>query len=272
MAWQLKEKYPKILEDSPFKEEAIKLFADAQKILERMATEKLVVANGVFGIYPANTVEDTVEVYADENREKPIALFHFLRQQTKKKNDEKNLSLADYIPSKKSGIGGYIGGFAITAGIHLTELTDSYEKEGDDYSAIMCKILSDRLSEAFAEKLHADIRTTYWGYETIHATPQEMFEGKYQGIRPAIGYPSIPDHSEKETLFNLLQATEHTGITLTENYAMFPNASVCGLYFDTARASYFNIGRIGEDQVNDYANRKQIDITFLKKLIAKNLE
>ena len=272
VAWQLKEKYPKILEDSPFKEEAIKLFADAQKILERMATEKLVVANGVFGIYPANTVEDTVEVYADENREKPIALFHFLRQQTKKKNDEKNLSLTDYIPSKKSGIGGYIGGFAITAGIHLTELTDSYEKEGDDYSAIMCKILSDRLAEAFAEKLHADIRTTYWGYETIHATPQEMFEGKYQGIRPAIGYPSIPDHSEKETLFNLLQATEHTGITLTENYAMFPNASVCGLYFDTARASYFNIGRIGEDQVNDYANRKQIDITFLKKLIAKNLE
>ncbi len=272
VAWQLKEKYPKIIEDSPFKEEAIKLFADANKILALMATEKLVVANGVFGIYPANTVEDTVEVYADEKREQPIALFHFLRQQTRKKNDEKNLSLADYIPSKKSGIGGYIGGFAITAGIDLTALTDSYEKQGDDYSAIMCKILSDRLAEAFAEKLHADVRTNYWGYETLKTTPQEMFEGKYQGIRPAIGYPSIPDHSEKETLFNLLQATEHTGITLTENFAMFPNASVCGLYFDTARASYFNIGRIGEDQFMDYANRKQIDTTFLKKLIAKNVE
>lgn len=273
VAWQLKEKYPKILEDSPLKEEAQKLFDDAQKMLQRMINEKLVVAHGVFGIYPANSVGDSVEVYADEKRETAITQFHFFRQQTLKKNDEPNISLADYIPSKESGIGGYIGGFALTAGVHLKELAESYEKEGEDYLAIMCKILSDRLAEAFAEKMHHDVRTQYWGYDSnVDAPPQDLFDCKYVGIRPAIGYPSIPDHQEKEALFTLLQAKEHTGIMLTENYAMFPTASVCGLYFDTARATYFNIGRIGEDQLTDYVSRKNIDITFLKKLISKNLD
>ncbi len=257
IAWEMKGKFPAILEDEKYGKEATKLYEDANKLLDKIIKEKLIRAKGVIGIFPANTTGDDIEIYKDETRKEAIATLHTIRQQSRKRKGETNKALSDYIAPKESGIRDYIGGFAVTAGIGVSELVKKFENDHDDYQAIMVKALADRFAEAFAEYLHEKIRKEDWGYaQEENLTNQELIEEKYAGIRPAPGYPAQPDHTEKDILFYLLDAEKHTGITLTEHYAMNPAASVCGLYFAHPEAKYFNVGKINQDQVSDYAERK----------------
>jgi 5-methyltetrahydrofolate--homocysteine methyltransferase len=257
IAWEMKGKFPAILENEKYGNEALKLYTDANKLLDRIIKEKLIRAKGVFGIFPANSNCDDIEIYKDEKRDTVIATLHSIRQQTQKRKGEPNKALSDYIAPKSSGKGDYIGGFAVTAGIGVRELVQKFESDHDDYQAIMVKALADRLAEAFAEYLHEKVRKEAWAYAPDEAfTNQDLIEEKYSGIRPAPGYPAQPDHTEKSILFELLDAEHNTGITLTEHYAMNPAASVCGLYFAHPEAKYFNVGKISRDQVSDYANRK----------------
>lgn len=257
-AWEMKGKYPAIFEDPGRGVEAKKLFEDANLMLDKLIEEKHVKASGVLGIFPANTVnDDDIEVYTDENRSGIVATFYNLRQQSLKSAGLPNISLSDFIAPKETGMTDYIGGFAVTAGINLDALVAEYEKNNDDYNSIMAKAIADRLAEAFAEYLHLTVRREIWGYakeETL--SNDELVSESYRGIRPAPGYPASPDHTEKLTLFNLLDVENATTITLTENLAMYPAASVCGLYFAHPEAKYFGIGKIGEDQVTDYHKRK----------------
>jgi 5-methyltetrahydrofolate--homocysteine methyltransferase len=224
----------------------------------------------VIGIFAANAVEDDIEVY-DENGN-IIATFHTLRQQNKKAEGLPNYALADFIAPKHMGIQDYIGGFAVTAGIGIEKHLQRFEKENDDYHSIMLKALADRLAEAFAERMHEKVRKEYWGYAKHESlTNDELIKEKYQGIRPAPGYPACPDHTEKEILFELLQVEKNTGIRLTENYAMYPAASVCGLYFSHKEARYFGLGKIGKDQVEDYARRKRKQLSEIERWLAPNL-
>ena len=257
-AWELAGRYPKILQDEVVGVEATKLFADAQDMLNKIIAEKWLAANAVFGLFPANTVNsDDVEIYTDEKRNKVAITWHNLRQQTKKPADIPNYCLADFIAPKESGVKDYIGGFAVTAGIGIDPLVEAFEKDNDDYSAIMLKALADRLAEAFAELLHARVRQEYWGYATDEALDNDaLIAEKYRGIRPAPGYPACPEHSEKGGLFDLLQAPVNAGITITESYAMMPTAAVSGFYFSHPQAKYFAVGKIDKDQVEDYARRK----------------
>lgn len=274
-AWDIKGRYPKIFDHPQKGEEAKKLFDDAQKMLEEIIAKQMVAANGVIGIFPANSIEDDIIVYKDEKRTEEIAKFSFLRQQQAKDKDAEYshfLSLADFIAPKSSGLVDYIGGFAVTSGILIDEWIEFYEKKNDDYNAIMLKILADRLVEAFAELLHSRVRKDFWAYaKDENITLDEMLKNKYQGIRPAFGYPACPDHSEKQTLFKLLDANVNTGILLTENYAMYPAASVAGLYFAHPKSKYFNLGKINKDQVEDYAKRKNFEVKRIEKLIASNI-
>jgi 5-methyltetrahydrofolate--homocysteine methyltransferase len=257
IAWEMKGKFPAILENEKYGNEALKLYTDANKLLDRIIKEKLIRAKGVFGIFPANSNCDDIEIYKDDKRDTVIATLHSIRQQTQKRKGEPNKALSDYIAPKSSGKGDYIGGFAVTAGIGVRELVQKFESDHDDYQAIMVKALADRLAEAFAEYLHEKVRKEAWAYAPDEAfTNQDLIEEKYSGIRPAPGYPAQPDHTEKSILFELLDAENNTEITLTEHYAMNPAASVCGLYFAHPEAKYFNVGKISRDQVSDYANRK----------------
>ena len=257
-AWELAGRYPKILQDSVVGEEATKLFADAQDMLKKIIAEKWLTANAVFGLFPANTVNsDDVEIYTDESRKKVAMTWHNLRQQTKKPDDIPNFCLADFVAPKETGIADYIGGFAVTAGIGIDERVDAFEKQHDDYSAILLKSLADRLAEAFAELLHARVRREFWGYAMDEGLDNDaLIAEKYRGIRPAPGYPACPEHSEKGPLFELLQAPLNAGITITESFAMLPTAAVSGFYFSHPQAKYFAIGKINKDQVEDYAKRK----------------
>ncbi len=256
-AWELKGTFPRILKDDKYGEAARPLFDDAQAMLKQLIAENWLTANAVVGFWPANAVGDDIELYTDDARTKRLATVHTIRQQMAREQGKPNLALADFIAPKESGIADYIGGFAVTAGIGEEDVARRFERANDDYSKIMVKALADRLAEAFAEALHAKVRRELWAYapdETL--TNDELIGEAYTGIRPAPGYPAQPDHTEKRTLFELLKAEQATGLKLTESYAMWPAAAVSGFYFAHPDSRYFGVGKIGRDQVADYAKRK----------------
>ena len=267
--WQLNGLFPDIFDDPVVGAEANRLYADAQKMLQRIIDGRWLQANAVFGFWPAARVGDDVEVYADESREQLVHTFRFLRQQMKKSTDRPNVCLADYIAPKESGIPDYLGLFAVTAGHGIDPHVKRFEADHDDYSAILLKALADRLAEAFAEHLHERVRKEFWGYDAgEQLTNDELIQEKYRGIRPAPGYPACPDHTEKGPLFELLQAPERAGIRLTESFAMMPGAAVSGFYFSHPQSTYFGIGRIAKDQVEDYALRSGRDIKTVERWLA----
>lgn len=258
-SWQLRGRYPVIFEDSVVGEESRRLFDDAQVMLDRIIEEQWLQADAIIGFYPANTTEDdSIEVYADASRTTVLHTLHHLRQQRQKAPGQANYSLADFIAPKESGLADYIGGFAVTAGNgQLEERVKAFEEALDDYSAIMLKALADRLAEALAEYLHAQVRQDYWGYaQEEQFSNEELIKERYQGIRPAPGYPACPEHTEKRTLFQLMKVTEETDIRLTESCAMYPASSVSGWYFSHPESRYFGLGNIERDQVESYAQRK----------------
>ncbi|MFN0024573.1 MAG: methionine synthase, partial [Parvularculaceae bacterium] len=269
-SWELAGRYPRILEDDIVGEAARGLFDDAKALLADIVANKRLTANGVAGFWPANAVGDDIELYADEQREAPIAVMHGLRQQiAKRETGAPNYCLADFIAPKSSGERDYIGAFAVTAGVGEEAFAASFDRANDNYSAIMAKALADRLAEAFAEHLHARVRRELWGYAADEAISiDEMITEKYQGIRPAPGYPAQPDHTEKATLFRLLNAEANAGMALTESYAMTPPASVSGLYFSHPEALYFGVGNIAKDQVEDYARRKKMPLGEMERWLA----
>jgi 5-methyltetrahydrofolate--homocysteine methyltransferase len=256
-AWELKGTYPRILQDDKYGEAAHQLFDDAQAMLKQLIQEKWLTANGVAGFWPANSVGDDIELYTDESRAKRLATLHSLRQQMAREPGKPNIALADFVSPKETGLADYVGGFAVTAGIGEEDVARRFERANDDYSKIMVKALADRLAEAFAEALHEKVRKELWAYAPEEKlTNAELIGEEYAGIRPAPGYPAQPDHTEKRTLFDLLGAETATGIKLTESYAMWPAAAVSGLYFSHPESRYFGVGKIGRDQVADYAIRK----------------
>ncbi len=268
--WELRGRYPDIFNDPTVGKQAKELFDDAQKLLARIRDEKLLTARGVFAFWPAMATGDDVELFVNEERTEQLATFHFLRQQMKKPAGQYNHCLADYVGPKESH--DYLGGFAVTAGIGADELADAFKADHDDYNAIMAKALADRLAEAFAEFLHREARVA-WGFGgDEHLSTGDLIREKYRGIRPAAGYPAAPDHTEKTTLFRLLDAEKNAGIKLTESFAMHPGASVSGLYFSHPESKYFGVGKIGEDQVLDYADRKGVTVDYAKKWLGPNLD
>ncbi len=270
-AWELRGKYPKILEDPKVGPEARKLLDDAQQLLRQIIDQKQLTAHGVYGFWPAGCVGDDILVYADAERHEEIARFHTLRQQWQRQGQDYFRSLADYIAPLDSGRVDYLGGFAVTAGIGANELAAAFEADHDDYSAILTKALADRLAEAFAECLHKQARDD-WGYgRQEQLDSSELIDEKYRGIRPAPGYPAQPDHTEKRILFDLLDAAKSTEIQLTETLAMAPAASVCGLYFAHPEARYFSVDRITRDQAEDYARRKGMKLREVERHLASNL-
>ena len=270
--WELKGKYPDILEDSIYGEEATKLFNDARTLLNKIVDTKSLTANGVFGLFAANSTDDDIEIYSDESRSSVINKLFTLRQQGKKSINSDNIALADFIAPKESNRKDYIGMFAVTAGIGIEKMIEEFEANNDEYSVIMVKALADRLAEAFTEMLHKKIRTDYWGYsKDENLSKKEIADEKYIGIRPAPGYPAQPDHTEKLTIFEMLDVEKNCGITLTENLSMYPAASVSGLCFANSKAKYFSIGKISKDQVEDYALRKKMDLEKIEKWLKPNL-
>ena len=272
--WELRGRYPDILANS----EAKQLFEDAQELLRDILSRKSLTARGVYGFFPANAVGDDIELYADDSRSRVLATFHFLRQQMDKPQGQFNHCLADYIAPKApqpstlhSQLPDYLGAFAVTAGFGVEELCAQFERDHDDYNSIMTKALADRLAEAFAEYLHQRVRKE-WGYgQNERITPEDLIREKYRGIRPAAGYPACPDHTEKWTLWKLLEAEQHTGIKLTESCAMWPGASVSGLYFAHPESKYFAVGKLGRDQVLDYQRRKQVDLPAVERWLGPYL-
>src|SRR5665213_11967 len=282
--WELRGVYPKILQHEKHGEEAKKLFADAQKLLEEIVSKKLIQPKAVYGFFPANRIGDDVELYTDESRSKILTTFHFLRQQIEKGDGTPNWCLADFIAPKcrtgvapVSNISGknetaatavlrdYIGAFAVTSGHNLKELVEKFKADHDDYNAIMAEALADRLAEAFAEFLHKRVREE-WGFGKLEKlTTEDLIEEKYRGIRPAAGYPACPDHTEKETLWKLLDAEKNTGIELTESFAMWPGSSVSGLYFAHPDSKYLAVGKLGKDQVEDLAARKGKSVSEMER-------
>ncbi|GJM61731.1 hypothetical protein PEDI_22830 [Persicobacter diffluens] len=265
-SWDLHGKYPAILEDRVVGEAASKLFEEANTLLDRIISEKLLQAKAVIGFFPANAVGDDVEIYANEARTEQLTTLNFLRQQNKKAPGLPNFCLADFVASKESKQEDYMGGFAVTTGWGADELAKEFEASLDDYSAIMVKALADRLAEALAERMHERVRKEFWGYQPEeHLDNALLIKEQYQGIRPAPGYPACPDHLEKRKLFDLLEVEKNTRISLTESYAMFPAASVSGWYFANPEAKYFALGKIGKDQVEDYAQRKDMSVEEIEK-------
>jgi len=260
-AWGLKGRYPGVFNHKDYGNEAKKLFDETQKILNEIIQNNFLKAYAAIAFYPANSVGDDIELYKDDSRQTPLSVLHTLRQQTVKKDDEPNLALADFIAAKSSGVKDYIGLFIATAGIGLDELVKSHEEKSDDYNSIMAKALADRLAEAFSELLHERTRKEFWGYAKNESfTNEELIMEKYRGIRPAPGYPAYPDHSEKRILFELLDAEKTIGVSLTENFAMLPAASVSGCYFSNPQSKYFAIRKIGKDQAVEYAKRKGLSL------------
>jgi 5-methyltetrahydrofolate--homocysteine methyltransferase len=256
-AWELKGAFPRILKDDKYGDAARSLYEDAQAMLKQLVEEKWLTANGVVGFWPANSVTDDIEIYTDETRTKRLTILHTLRQQMARDGVRANLALADFVAPKETGVADYIGGFAVTAGIGAEDVARRFDRANDDYSKIMVKALADRLAEAFAEALHQKVRRELWGYAPGEKlTNEQLIAEDYAGIRPAPGYPAQPDHTEKRTLFTLLDAEKATGLKLTESYAMWPAAAVSGIYFSHPESRYFGVGKIGRDQVLDYANRK----------------
>src|SRR5262249_45139553 len=267
--WELSGRYPAILDDPKQGEAARSLFADAQAMLKQIVDEKWFSARAAIGFWPANTIGDDIAVYADEARARKIATFHTLRQQLEKREGRHNVALSDFIAPKETGVADYIGAFVVTAGIGEDVIADRFKRANDDYSSILVKALADRLAEAFAERLHQRVRKEFWGYAADETfTNEQLVLEQYRGIRPAPGYPAQPDHTEKGTLFHLLDAEKTAGVTLTESFAMWPGSSVSGLYFSHPESFYFGVGKIERDQVEDYAARKDMTIAEVERWLA----
>ena len=251
--------------------QARELFDDAQEMLKKIVSEKWLTAKGVFGLWPASRVGDDIEVRDEAGA--ALATVHFLRQQVDKPPGRPDFCLSDFIAPKESNVRDWIGGFAVTSGIGIERKLEEFEKTYDDYSSILLKALADRLAEAFAEALHQRVRKEFWGYakdETL--SNEELIGEKYRGIRPAPGYPACPDHTEKRTLFKLLDATKNTGIDLTESFAMYPTAAVSGWYFSHPDSQYFVVGRLGKEQIENYAARKGWTLAEAERWLAPNLD
>ena len=258
ITWELAGKYPKILKDEVVGEAARNLFADAQAMLKKIIDGKLIKANAIIGFWPANGVNtDDIELYTDDDRGESFQLLHHLRQQIDKPNEKPNFCLADYIAPKETGLKDYIGGFVVSTGHGVTALAAEFEANQDDYNSILLKALADRLAEALAERMHERVRKEFWGYAADEAFDNAaLIKESYQGIRPAPGYPACPDHTEKGTLFRLLDATQKIAVDLSEHYAMMPASSVSGFYYSHPDSQYFGLGKIDKDQVEHYAERK----------------
>ena len=275
--WEMRGRYPDILNSPVYGKEARSLLSDAEAMLTRMTDERILTANAVVGFWPAASNGDDVVLYEDAERNRTLAEFHFLRQQTDRSrsragSDPANLCLADFVAPADSGVADHVGLFVVTAGIGLQEFTDALEREHDDYGSIMAKALADRLAEALAERMHERVRRELWGYaREERLTNEELIREKYQGIRPAPGYPACPDHTEKRLLFDLLDAEQAVGVELTENFAMWPAASVSGFYFAHPESRYFGVGRIGRDAVEEYAGRKGMDVEEVERWLRPNL-
>ncbi len=272
LAWEIKGRYPDVLNNAATAEEARKLFADANAMLDRIEREHWITARGVVGIFPANGVGDDIEVYADEARTTVLTTLHGLRQQGQHRDGVTNKCLSDFVAPKETGIADHVGAFSVTAGLGLEEHLQAFKDDLDDYSAIMLEALADRLAEAFAERLHEKVRRELWGYAPDeHLEMDALIREQYRGIRPAPGYPACPEHTEKETLMALLGGEERTGIRLTESMAMWPGASVSGWYFAHPDSQYFVVGRLGRDQVESYAARKGWDLRTAERWLGPNL-
>jgi len=269
-AWELAGKYPRILEDEVVGEEASRLFADAQAMLDQIVNEKWLTARAVIGIFPANTTnDDDITLYTDDSRAEVQTVFHFLRQQMQRRNQAPNHSLADFVAPEDSGVSDYMGAFAVTTGIGIDAKVAEFEADHDDYNSILLKALADRLAEAFAERLHERVRKDFWGYASSeNLSNDEMIKETYRGIRPAPGYPACPDHTEKGLLWELIDPLDNAGISITESFAMLPTAAVSGFYFAHPEARYFGIGKIARDQVKDYASRKGISIADAERWLS----
>ncbi len=270
--WELAGNYPKILDDKVVGEAARNLFRDAQAMLTRIVEEKWLTARAVIGFWPANAVGDDIELYEDDSRKKTDSMVHCLRQQIKKREDKPNMCLADFVAPKESGLADYMGGFAVTAGLGIERKLAEFKETHDDYNDILLKALADRLAEALAERMHERVRQEFWAYaqdETF--SNEDIIREKYQGIRPAPGYPACPDHSEKPELFRLLSANQNTGISLTDSFAMMPASSVSGYYFAHPESQYFGLGKISRDQVEEYATRKGVSVKQAERWLAPNL-
>jgi 5-methyltetrahydrofolate--homocysteine methyltransferase len=271
--WELVGQYPKILKDEVVGKEAAKLFNDAQALLKKIVADKSLTAQGVFGLFPANSVGDDIELYADETRAEVLATVHTLRQQVDRAGGEPNYALADFVAPKETGVADYFGAFAVTGGVGLDKLVAKYDKDMDDYNSIMAKAMADRLAEAFAEHLHQRVRREFWGYAKVeNLSNEDLIREKYQGIRPAPGYPACPDHTEKSTLFGLLDVSKRTQIVLTESFAMMPAAAVSGWYFGHPQSRYFGLGKISKDQVIEYAARKGVALADMERWLSPSLD
>ena len=269
--WELKGVYPRILEDERQGAQARQIFAEANALLDVIIEKNLITARGVYGFFPANAAGDDVELYTNNSREKVLTRFYFLRQQANREGSEPCRSLSDFIAPKETGLADYIGAFAVTSGIGLKELCDGFRAKHDDYNAIMAEAVADRLAEAFAECLHKRVRDE-WGYgREEHLSNAEIIQEKYRGIRPAAGYPACPDHTERGTLWSLLDVQANTGMVITESFAMWPGSSVSGLYFAHPRSRYFSLGKIERDQVTDYRDRKGMSLAEVERWLGPNL-
>jgi 5-methyltetrahydrofolate--homocysteine methyltransferase len=268
-AWEFAGRFPDILQDPVVGESASSLYRDARAMLERIVAERWFTPRGVIGLFPANARGDDIVVYTDESRSDTGIVLHHLRQQKEKRRDDPQLCLSDYVAPAESGVPDWIGAFAVTAGQELAERVEAFKQAHDDYNAILVEALADRLAEAFAECMHARVRREFWGYaadETLSS--QQLIREEYCGIRPAPGYPACPDHTEKTLLWELLEVERHTGIRLTESLAMWPAASVSGFYLSHPESRYFALGKIGRDQVADYAERKGMDLREAERWLA----
>ncbi|RME05253.1 MAG: methionine synthase, partial [Planctomycetota bacterium] len=271
LAWGMKKKFPQILTDPKYGTEAKKLYQDANQFLNKIQSQQLLELRAIFGIFAANSIGDDIQIYTSPTQKNPLATLFMLRQQMKKRNQQKNMCLADFLLSPQQGTD-YLGLFVVSAGFGLKSWVKHLENQHDDYGAILAKALADRLAEALAEWLHEKVRKTYWGYaKNENLTNEELIAEQYQGIRPAPGYPACPDHSEKNTIFQVLQATEKIGVKLTSHFALQPAASVCGLYFASKEAKYFGVGKLNQDQIQDYANRKGVPQHEVEKWLSANL-
>ncbi len=270
--WEMKGRYPDILSDERVGNEAQKLFNDAQNLIETVIQEKWLTAKAVIGIFPANAVGDDIELFSNNKREHVLTIFHTLRQQNDKGPDRADRALSDYIAPKDSGRADYIGAFALTTGLGMKKALKKFKEEHDDYSSILLQAVADRLAEAMAEHLHERVRKEFWGYAgNENMSNDDLIKEKYNGIRPAPGYPACPDHSEKQIIFDLLSVPEKTGMSLTESFAMDPAASICGYYFAHPEAKYFGVGKLTKDQVIEYARRKGVDLALMEKWLATSL-
>jgi 5-methyltetrahydrofolate--homocysteine methyltransferase len=273
-SWELHGKYPAILTDEVVGTQATELFKDATEMLDKILSEKWFTAKAVYGLFPANTLEnsDDIEVYTDENRNEVLETLLTLRQQSKKGEGKPNIALADFISPKETGLQDYIGGFCVTTGFGVEEIAEEYKQNLDDYNSIMVKALGDRFAEAFAEYLHDKVRKEFWGYASDeNLSNEELIREAYQGIRPAPGYPACPDHTEKKTLWRLLNVEENIGVKLTDSLAMFPTAAVSGFYYAHPKARYFGLGKITTEQVHDFAKRRGFTNEVAERWLAPNL-